>query len=251
MSSFGDKAPVLIQTKLAPPTLGRDLVARPYLVDRLNRGMDRKLTLISAMAGAGKSTLMTQWLLEHKQQTAWLSLDQEDNQMLLFVGYLCSAIQTVFPENCGEVLDFLEAQMALPPRVITTSLVNELNSLFTSAKSTEAELHALVFEAKGALPRLETELRNRDEYIATLWDELEAWKTRAADAEHLRETEQGLRAEPIEAEKRDDAPDASAADAARMAVLEAEIAVRDREMAELEQRLEDQAQHRLKLEASR
>jgi LuxR family maltose regulon positive regulatory protein len=98
MSSFVNDVPVLIRTKLQRPRLGSDLISRPHLIDRLNQGLERKLTLISAQAGAGKSTLLVQWLEECAQPSAWLSLDRHDNDLTVFVSYLCAAIQTVFPE---------------------------------------------------------------------------------------------------------------------------------------------------------
>ena len=102
MGSFSDAKPgadfpTLIQTKLHRPRLGHDLISRPHLIKRLNQGLDRKFTLISAQAGAGKSTLLAQWLQQCPRQSAWLSLDEDDNNLMIFVSYLCAAIQTVFP----------------------------------------------------------------------------------------------------------------------------------------------------------
>lgn len=129
MSSFGDDAPALIQTKLHRPRLGQDLISRPHLIGRLNQGLDRKLTLISAQAGSGKSTLLAQWLQQRPQPSVWLSLDEDDNNLMVFASYLCAAIQTVFPSGCEQVLDLLNAPVAPPPRIITTLLINELVSL--------------------------------------------------------------------------------------------------------------------------
>lgn len=137
MSSFGDvnsgvDSLNLIQTKLQRPRLGQDLIPRPHLIERLNRGMDRKLTLISAQAGAGKSTLLAQWLQKLPQPSAWLSLDEHDNDLTLFVSYLCAAIQRVFPDACEQALDLLNAPQRPPSRFIMTSLINDLDALFRS-----------------------------------------------------------------------------------------------------------------------
>jgi LuxR family maltose regulon positive regulatory protein len=83
----------LIRTKMQPPRLPADLVRRRRLVDRLQAGLDRKLTLICAQAGAGKTTLLAQWLADAEctHPSAWLSLDEHDNDLIVFVSYLVGA----------------------------------------------------------------------------------------------------------------------------------------------------------------
>jgi LuxR family maltose regulon positive regulatory protein len=119
----------LIRTKLRHPRLPEDLVPRPRLLDRLHAGSDRKLTLISAMAGAGKTTLVAQWLEECSQPSAWLSLDERDNDPIVFLSYLCGAIRTVFPSACENSLGFLKAPHTPPTRVFIASIINELDEL--------------------------------------------------------------------------------------------------------------------------
>ena len=77
----------LVETKLYLPRLRRSVVARPRLSGRLLRGSDAKLTLISAPAGFGKTTLMSQWLTATDRE-AWLSLDSEDNDLRRFLVHL-------------------------------------------------------------------------------------------------------------------------------------------------------------------
>jgi len=131
MTTETDTLP-LIRTKLQRPRLPRDLIPRRRLLDRLHAGSDRKLTLISAMAGTGKTTLLAQWLEECPQPSAWLSLDEHDNDRIVFLTYLCAAIQTVFPHACERVLDFTSAVQPPPARVIIASIINELDELFAS-----------------------------------------------------------------------------------------------------------------------
>ena len=69
------KVDQLLTTKLYIPQLSIDLVPRPHLYERLDEGLTRKLTLVSAPTGFGKSTLVTGWLSERDQPLAWLSLD--------------------------------------------------------------------------------------------------------------------------------------------------------------------------------
>jgi LuxR family maltose regulon positive regulatory protein len=127
----------LIRTKMQRPQLPGDLVPRRRLLDRLCAGSSRKLTLISAQAGAGKTTLMAQWLADADcpQHSAWLSLDEHDNDLVVFVSYLIGAIRTVFPGACEKTLGLLAAVQTPPLRVIATSLVNELDDLAVALSS--------------------------------------------------------------------------------------------------------------------
>ena len=69
----------LLQTKLYVPRLRPSLVPRPHLIEMLNQGLHRKLTLISAPAGFGKTTLVSEWLAGAERPFAWLSLDERDS----------------------------------------------------------------------------------------------------------------------------------------------------------------------------
>ncbi|MFN2208613.1 MAG: hypothetical protein ACK2UT_22015, partial [Candidatus Promineifilaceae bacterium] len=71
------EAGMLIQTKLLIPRVITELVERPHLIDRLNHGLKRDVTLISAPAGYGKSTLAAAWLKQLSRPTAWISLDEQ------------------------------------------------------------------------------------------------------------------------------------------------------------------------------
>ncbi len=71
----------LARTKLNRPRLSRDIVQRPALVQRLNDGLDRSLTLVVAPAGFGKTMLVAEWVSQAPQRVAWLSLDEGDNDV--------------------------------------------------------------------------------------------------------------------------------------------------------------------------
>jgi ATP/maltotriose-dependent transcriptional regulator MalT len=88
----------LIRSKLQRPRLPKDLIFRRRLLDALHAGLDRKLTLISGMAGVGKTTLLAQWLEECPQPSAWLSLDEHDNDRIVFLSCLdgTHTLRTVF-----------------------------------------------------------------------------------------------------------------------------------------------------------
>lgn len=117
----------LIRTKVQRPPLPGDLVLRQRLVDRLHAGLGRKLTLLSAMAGTGKTTLMAQWLEQSPQRSAWLSLDEHDNDLAVFVSDLIAAIRTVYAGACEKTLDLLRGTETPPLRAIAASLVDELH----------------------------------------------------------------------------------------------------------------------------
>ena len=77
-----------------PPRIGRTRTP-PRLIERLNEGLHRKLTLISAPAGFGKTTLASEWIAGCKRPSAWLSLDEGDSDVARFLMYLVAALQTV------------------------------------------------------------------------------------------------------------------------------------------------------------
>src|SRR5881392_3380276 len=93
----------ILATKLYIPLPPSKVVARPRLVERLNEGLRRKLTLISAPAGFGKSTLAGAWVASCDLPVAWLSLDEGDSDPTRFLTYLVIALQAVAP-NIGEGL---------------------------------------------------------------------------------------------------------------------------------------------------
>ena len=86
----------ILATKLYIPPPRPELVLRPRLIERLNEGLHRKLTLISAPAGFGKTTLVSEWVAERADRpVAWLSLDEGDNDPTRFLTYLVAALQTL------------------------------------------------------------------------------------------------------------------------------------------------------------
>src|SRR5206468_12641170 len=114
----------IIATKLYIPPPRPHLVFRPRLIERLNEGLGRKLTLISAPAGFGKTTLVSDWLAGCERPAAWLSLDEGENDPARFLTYLVAALQTIAP-NIGEgVLGVLQSPQPPPPDSILTALLN-------------------------------------------------------------------------------------------------------------------------------
>jgi LuxR family maltose regulon positive regulatory protein len=121
----------LLATKLYLPPPRPNAVARPRLLARLNAGLHGRLTLISAPAGFGKSTLASAWAQACGRPVAWLALDAGDNDPVRFLAYLTAAVQTVAPEVGAGVLAALRAPQPPPAPALLTALVNEIAALPT------------------------------------------------------------------------------------------------------------------------
>ena len=121
--------PIFIRTKLNRPRVVSDLVVRPRLADKLSKGLDRKLTLVVAPAGYGKTTLVSSWLDEIDRPTAWLSLDEHDNDLVIFVCYLIHAVQNVY-ENSLQAAQTLMNDPSLPNiDLLAATLINDIADL--------------------------------------------------------------------------------------------------------------------------
>jgi LuxR family maltose regulon positive regulatory protein len=119
----------LIQTKLHRPPLPVDLIQRPRLTEHLDPHLLPSLILISAQAGYGKSTLAKSIVQKLHIPSAWIQLDEHDNELLLFLSYFLSAIQLIFPGAVDETSEMLNDSLTPPIKALTTSLINELNQI--------------------------------------------------------------------------------------------------------------------------
>jgi LuxR family maltose regulon positive regulatory protein len=120
----------LLETKLQVPRPRRDLVARPRLSERLSRGAESALTLVSAPAGFGKTTLLADWLATTAakgRSAAWLSLDQRDNDPALFWTYLVAALKTAAPGVGADALSLLQSPQP-PIEAVVATLLNDLSA---------------------------------------------------------------------------------------------------------------------------
>ncbi|MFC1878768.1 LuxR C-terminal-related transcriptional regulator [Chloroflexota bacterium] len=128
-------SPILV-TKLFIPPIRPELVHRPGLIDRLNAGLSRKLTLISAPAGFGKTTLVSEWVdslrlgankeNQSENKIAWLSLDGRDNELTRFLLYLFAALNTIDAGIAQGALSALHSSQPSPTETILTTLINEI-----------------------------------------------------------------------------------------------------------------------------
>lgn len=127
----------LLPTKLYRPRLGDQVIARPRLLALLDRNPNRSLTLVSAPAGFGKTTLVAQWLERSPpdqspspgRKTAWLSIDEADNDPRRFLLHLTGAIRRVYPDACKETGELLYAQELAPVEYLADVLAHEIAQL--------------------------------------------------------------------------------------------------------------------------
>ena len=124
----------LLETKLYVPRSRRDRVLRPRLSERLDRGTASKLVLVSAPAGFGKTTLLTEWLatrpaaLADERLAAWLSLDRGDNNPASFWAYVIAALRTAASGVGDSALALLDAPRPPPIETVLTTLLNDLGA---------------------------------------------------------------------------------------------------------------------------
>ena len=119
----------LLRTKLTIPQRRAALVSRPRLFEHLNSGLDGKLILISAPAGFGKTTLITDWISHVGRPVAWLSLDGGDNDPGLCMEYFIGALRTIKPKVGASALRLFRSSPKVPIKTILTDLINEICSL--------------------------------------------------------------------------------------------------------------------------
>ncbi len=119
----------ILATKLHIQPLRPQVVLRPRLVERLNAGLHRKLTLISAPAGFGKTTLISEWIAGCERPAAWLSLDDGENDPTRFVTYLIAALQTMAAHIGAEVEVALHSAQPPPIASLLTTLLNDITTI--------------------------------------------------------------------------------------------------------------------------
>src|SRR6266700_4970201 len=119
----------ILATKLYIPRPRPNVVSRPRLLERLNEGLHRNLTLIAAPAGFGKTTLVSAWVAFIERPTAWLSLDEGENDPTRFLAYLVAALQTIAARIGEGVLSALQSPQPPPSEALLTALLNELTTI--------------------------------------------------------------------------------------------------------------------------
>jgi len=118
----------LLKTKLHVPPVRPQLVSRPRLIERLNEGLRPgcTLTLVSAPAGYGKTTLLSEWVGRLDQPVAWVSLAEGDGDLARFLAYVVAALQTIDPRIGLAVPAMLRPPRPAPTATVLTTLINDV-----------------------------------------------------------------------------------------------------------------------------
>ncbi len=151
----------LLQTKLARPRLPSDVIPRPRLLERLSAGLGGPLTLLCAPAGYGKSTLLAQWLPTLSRPVAWLSLDEADDELPVFVHGFSVALQRVVPDACQASASLLHAPQFPPLSEVVSLLMSDLDDVPGDVLLVlddyhliqQSEIHTLVVQLIEHLPQ--------------------------------------------------------------------------------------------------
>lgn len=135
----------ILRTKLFIPSVSPNIIHRHHLLERLTTGFDagKNMTLVSAPAGYGKSTLLTEWVTAYKGRVAWLSLDERDNTPLRFWIYLVTALETVSKSFGRDMLQILESAQDFDSNRFLTALVNEVSTFEQSAILVLDDFHVI------------------------------------------------------------------------------------------------------------
>jgi LuxR family transcriptional regulator, maltose regulon positive regulatory protein len=119
----------LLRTKLFVPSLRPNLVPRPRLISRINQDLQlgHKLTLVSAPAGFGKTTLLSHWVNQSQAPCCWYSLDEKDNDFGRFVSYLVKSLQSIEFEVDDQILTLLQSPQTSKIEALLTPIINSIS----------------------------------------------------------------------------------------------------------------------------
>ena len=117
----------ILSTKLYYPSLQTSWVKRERLIGKLNECFSAKLTIVSAPAGFGKTTLLSEWIEQSKHKVGWVSLDSGDNDPKRFLTYCIAALQRVQPDFGENSESLIQSPQQVSPESIITAFINEIN----------------------------------------------------------------------------------------------------------------------------
>ena len=117
----------LLRTKLYIPPVRSKLVTRSQLIEKLNAGLGGNISLISAPAGYGKTTLLSEWINQCAVPVGWLSLDQHDNDLKRFLAYMIASLQSIQVEIDEQILNIYQP-LSDPFTTILPLLINQISA---------------------------------------------------------------------------------------------------------------------------
>lgn len=118
-----------LKTKIVIPPLRGNIIHRPRIINKLNEGLNKKLVLISAPAGYGKTLLLLDWIGSLNIPVAWFSIDPQDNDISRYYSYLIIAIQKIFPQFGHNLYKSLQSIQLPVFETIVTDLIDEFIKL--------------------------------------------------------------------------------------------------------------------------
>lgn len=127
--SMVDILPQFPRTKLHRPRVAAGWITRPRLLERLDQVQQKPVALISAPAGFGKTTLLSQWLERCPLPNAWLQLDENDHEVSVFLSGVVAALRQRFPSCLQKTSDLLRAQNPVPLEIWKNALIGDLELL--------------------------------------------------------------------------------------------------------------------------
>src|SRR5690554_13330 len=119
----------LLSTKLFIPPARPGRAARARLIERMNEAVKHPLTLICAPAGYGKTTMLSEWIPQNEHCVTWVSLDEGDNDPVLFWRYFIAALQTLDGQLCKSAQGILESTFLQNIEPVLSLVINELAGL--------------------------------------------------------------------------------------------------------------------------
>ena len=137
------KSSRLLHTKLMPPRLPSVVISRERLLARLDAGLTRKVSLVTASTGFGKTTLVRLWIESRDFPSAWVTLDERDNDPVRFWTYACSALRTLDPGLGKATLSMLTSPQPPSPVPLLTPLINDLARLETRSVLVLEDYHVI------------------------------------------------------------------------------------------------------------
>lgn len=137
----------LLTTKLNIPPARPQLVSRPRLIEQLQEGLKYNLILVSAPAGFGKTTLLSEWARHNqKQSTAWVSLDESDNDPVRFWDYFIASIKALQPDFGESTRALLRTPRPPRPEELLTVLINELANISFDFTLVLDDYHVITYQ---------------------------------------------------------------------------------------------------------
>ena len=119
----------MLKTKLHRPPLTAEHVLRSRLITRFEKNYYKPLSLVCAPAGYGKSMLVSSWLVNSNYKYVWISLSEDENDPKVFLNYLQTAIENIFPNSLSEFADLIQFAKLPPIELLVDTLINELDQI--------------------------------------------------------------------------------------------------------------------------